>query len=84
MSEMRIDYVASSGLEPHNPELGLGFWSVELGEASFSDVGLVTVNANAEDYRGGGGRYYRRQFTDDGGYPQKREANALCVGYSNS
>lgn len=65
MSEMRIDYVASSGLEPHDPELGLGFWSVELGEASFADVGLVTVDADTDDYRGGGGRYYRRQFTEE-------------------
>jgi len=64
MAEIRIDYMASKGLEPHNPGLGLGFWSVELGEASFSDVGLVTANSDAEDYRGGGGRYYRHQFTE--------------------
>ena len=75
-AEVRIEYHPDKKLEPHSEALGLGFWSVESGHASFSDdapVCMVTADNDTEladlpsrgspYYRKGSGRYYRRQFT---------------------
>ena len=67
-AQVRIEYDANNGLEPDDPNLGLGFWSVRYGKASFpnEDKGpFVTEDDDTTDFRGGGGRYYRRQFTTD-------------------
>jgi hypothetical protein len=60
---VRLDYDPSRGLEPHDPRLGLGFFATPTGTAAVSGP-LVTVDADTRDYRGGAGRYYRRQFTN--------------------
>jgi len=80
MTRVLLDYEANCGLEPHDPALPLGFWSVSLGEASFSDEGLlVTVDddpgarapyttepdPNYLKRHFTEGRYYRRQFAED-------------------
>ncbi len=75
MAGLRIDYAAASGLEPHHPSLGLGFWSAELGRAKLSGGDLVTWDVFSDDYRGGRGRYYRREFTDE----EFNDATALRV-----
>jgi hypothetical protein len=59
---VRLDYDAGRGLEPNDPRLGLGFFATPTGTVSFSGP-MVTVDADTTDYRGGGGRYYRRIFT---------------------
>ena len=70
-----IFYDANVSKEPHDEFLGLDFWSVGTGGASFrsDDEGLlVTDDKDIEIevlrdpnlyYRRGAGRYYRRQFT---------------------
>jgi hypothetical protein len=58
---VRLDYDPGRGLEPSDPRLGLGFFATPTGAASFTGP-LVTVDADTQDYRGGGGRYYRRIF----------------------
>ena len=68
MAEVRIEYTPDKGLEPDDPQLGLGFWSMRSGEAEFPDEGkgpLLSVDDEAEDDRGGAGRYYRRPFTEE-------------------
>ncbi len=66
MSEVRVDYDPAARLEPNAPRLGLRYFGSATGQASFLETAggaLVTQDAFADDYRGDGGRYYRRQFT---------------------
>ena len=79
MNQVRIDYAAASGLEPHHPSLGLGLWSIELGEANISEVtGALTtacvdspasfkydpeVHSRMKWKQFTAGRYYRRRFS---------------------
>jgi len=66
--QVKIIYDADSGLEPSDPSLGLGFWSVKTGGVNFRNAGkgpLLTIDEEADDARGGGGRYYRFQLTDE-------------------
>lgn len=81
MDQVRIDYEPAIGLEPHHPSLGLGLWSIALGEASFSEttVALMTgcvdspasfkydpeANSRMKWKQFTAGRYYRRQFSQE-------------------
>ena len=63
---VHIEYDAAQHLEPHDTKLNLHFFGAPTGQASFPNLAggpLVTVDADTKDYRGGGGRYYRRQFS---------------------
>lgn len=66
LAEVKVDYNPALHLEPNAPQLRLGFFGTVTGQASFPDSTggpLLTHDPFADDLRGGGGRYYRRQFS---------------------
>lgn len=59
---MQIDYVASSGLKPNDPALGLGFLLNGTGEMEFSGGALKTTSGPVEGGSKIKPRFYRRIF----------------------
>ena len=52
----------AAGRVEFTPPGGPGFFATPTGAAHVSNT-LLTIDADTTDYRGGGSRYYRRQFT---------------------
>lgn len=78
LAEVKIAYNPSLHLEPSDLKLHLGFFGSVTGQASFPETNggpLVTNDPFADDFRGGGGRYYRRQFSPS----EFNDFTDLCV-----